>query len=37
MKPRMKKRRPQLMAIVEINLMNLSISMARGVSAASAD
>jgi hypothetical protein len=37
MKPRMKNRRPQLIAIVEMNLINFSISMARGVSEASAD
>jgi hypothetical protein len=36
MKPRMKKVRPQDTAIIEINLMNLSISMAKGVSDASA-
>lgn len=37
MKPRMKKRRPQEMAMVEMNLMNFSISMAKGVSDDSAD
>jgi hypothetical protein len=37
MKPRMKKKRPQLIAILEMNLMNFSISMAMGVSLASAD
>jgi len=37
MKPRMKKVRPQEMAMVEMNLMNLAISMDRGVSVASAD
>jgi hypothetical protein len=36
MNPRMKKNSPQVMAIVEMNLMNFSISMARGVSEASA-
>jgi hypothetical protein len=32
MKPRMKKVRPHEMAMIEINLMNFSISIARGVS-----
>jgi len=36
MKPRMKKTTPRETAMVEINLMNLSISIERGVSAFSA-